>query len=93
MSGVAAAVLGALVLAAPAQASYVTANVNQGNGPTACGGINEPFLSCPAYNGPVSVEPGSKAYTDFGVNKVLAQGTDQAYKRYDPHDGRNFAIL
>lgn len=78
MAGLTAAVLGALVMTAPAQASYVHANVNQGNGPTNCGGINEPFLSCPAYNGPVMVEPGSKAYTDFGVNKVLAQGTDSA---------------
>ncbi|MBL8178002.1 MAG: hypothetical protein JNK48_25215, partial [Bryobacterales bacterium] len=71
MSGLAAAVLGALLLAAPAQASYISANVNQGNGPTDCGAVNEetnfPWAFCPALNGPVSVEPGSKAYTDFGV--------------------------
>lgn len=80
--GFAAAVLSAILLAAPAQASYISANVNQGSGPTSCGAVNEgtnfPWAFCPALNGPVSVEPGSKAYADFNVNKVLAQGTDSA---------------
>lgn len=80
--GFAAAVLGAILLAAPAQASYISANVNAHLGPTACGAtVGEtifPFNTCPAVNGPVSVEPGSKAYTDFGVNKVYAGGSDQA---------------
>ncbi|MBS1824742.1 MAG: hypothetical protein JST93_05440 [Acidobacteria bacterium] len=83
MTGLAAAVVGVIVMAGPAQAGYVHANVNVGNGLTNCGGVDEPFLSCPVYNGPVMVELGSsKAYTDFGVNKVLAQGSDSASSQW-----------
>jgi hypothetical protein len=70
----------ALVLAAaPASASYITGSINSGADGSVCGAVNEPFLICPAYNGPVSLDIGNaRVQTDFGLNKVGVNGANQA---------------
>ncbi|MBX9602910.1 MAG: PEP-CTERM sorting domain-containing protein [Bryobacteraceae bacterium] len=69
--------LGALCLIpatlAPVQGSYITGNINSGADGVVCGAVNEPFLTCPPYNGPLGLNIGSAALqVDFGLNRVLA---------------------
>jgi hypothetical protein len=78
-----ARVLGAaalLILAtSTTHASYVLGSINSGADGVACGAVNEPFLLCPAYTGPVGLDIGSaKVLTDFGMSRVLASAGAQA---------------